>query len=81
MKNEIIIYQPAEQSLCLEVKVEDETVWLTQAQMAELFQTTRNNVTLHIANIFKEKELVEISVCKDSLLIASSVCPPLNMAL
>lgn len=49
------------------VKVEDETVWLTQAQMSELFQTTRNNVTLHISNIFKEGELAEQSVCKESL--------------
>jgi hypothetical protein len=39
--------------------------------MAELFQTTRNNVTLHISNIFQEKELNKISVCKDSLLTAS----------
>ncbi len=54
----------------IEVRVENETVWLTQAQMAELFQTTRNNITLHISNIFKEGELLEISVCKDSLLTA-----------
>jgi hypothetical protein len=46
-------------------------VWLTQQQMADLFLTTRNNVTLHIGNIFKEGELVETSVRKDSLLTAS----------
>ena len=50
--------------------MEDETVWLTQAQMVELFQTTRNNVTLYIFNIFKENELVGNSVSKDSLLTA-----------
>ena len=53
MKDEIIIYQPDEQSVRLEVRIEEDTVWLTQAQMAELFQTTRNNITLHISNIFK----------------------------
>ena len=68
--NEIIIYQPDEQSTMLEVRVEDETVWLTQAQMSELFLTTRNNITLHIGNIFRENELNELSVCKDSLLTA-----------
>ena len=71
MENQIILYKAEDKSTSLEVRVEDETVWLTQAQMAELFQTTRNNITLHIKNIFKEKELLENSVCKDSLLTAS----------
>jgi len=71
MKDEIIIYQPDEQSVRLEVRIEEDTVWLTQAQMAELFQTTRNNITLHISNIFKENELDENSVGKESLLTAS----------
>jgi hypothetical protein len=69
-KGEIIIYQPDDQSMRIEVRIEEETVWLTQMQMAELFQTTRNNVTLHISNIFKERELEQIAVCKDSLLTA-----------
>jgi hypothetical protein len=47
--------------------LEDETVWLTQGQMAELFQTTRNNITIHISHIFKEGELEKNVVCKDSL--------------
>lgn len=42
-------------------------VWLTQAQMTELFRTTRNNITMHICNIFKERELEEKSACKDYL--------------
>lgn len=46
-------------------------MWLTQAQMTVLFQTTRNNITLHIRNIFKEGELEETSVCKESLLTAA----------
>lgn len=70
MKNEIILYQP-DSTLSLDVRVENDTVWLTQAQMTELFQTTRNNITLHIRNIFKEGELEESSVCKESLLTAA----------
>ncbi len=69
-ENEIILYQP-DSTLSLDVRVENETVWLTQAQMTELFQTTRNNITLHIRNIFKEGELEESSVCKESLLTAA----------
>lgn len=69
-KAEIIVYQTNDKSMMFEVRIEDETVWLTQAQMAELFQTTRNNINLHISNIFKERELQKISVCKDSLLTA-----------
>ena len=68
-KGEIVMYQPDE-TIRLEVRVEDESVWLTQQQMAELFLTTRNNVTLHINNIFKEGELLESSVRKESLLTA-----------
>ena len=69
-KAKIIIYQPEDLITSFEVRIEEETVWLTQAQMADLFQTTRNNITIHIGNIFKEKELEEISVGKDSLLAA-----------
>jgi hypothetical protein len=50
--------------------IEDETVWLTQQQMADLFQTSRNNITIHISNVFKEGELEEFSVGKDFLLTA-----------
>lgn len=69
-ENEIILYQP-DSTLSLDVRVENDTVWLTQAQMTELFQTTRNNITLHIRNIFKEGELEVSSVCKESLLTAA----------
>ena len=65
-QNEIVLYQP-DSSLELEVLLEDETVWLSQPQMAELFQTTRNNVTMHISNVFKEGELEMEVVCKDFL--------------
>lgn len=68
MKNqgEIIVYQP-EKTLQLEVRMENETVWLTQAQMAELFETTPQNITLHIKNIYLEQELIADSTCKDFL--------------
>ena len=69
-KGEIVMYQPDE-TIRLEVRVENETVWLTQQQMAELFQTTRNNITLHIGNIFKEGELDDSIVRKESLLTAA----------
>ena len=69
-KGEIILYQP-DDNIRLEVRMEGDTVWLTQQQMAELFGTTRNNITLHIANIFKEGELARNSVCKDFLHTAS----------
>lgn len=57
---EIILYQPDE-TVRLEVRMEDETVWLTQAQIAELFERDRTVITKHINNVFKEKELEEKS--------------------
>ena len=65
-RGEIIMYQP-DSEVKLEVRLEDETVWLTQAQMAMLFQTTPQNVTIHIRSIYKEEELDKTSTCKDSL--------------
>lgn len=62
MENEIIIYQPDE-TIKLDVRFENETVWLTQAQMCELFQRERSVITKHISNIFKEGELNINSVC------------------
>ena len=67
--SEIILYQP-EETFKLEVRLEDETVWLTQQQMAELLQTTKQNISLHTSNIFKEKDLEKDSVVKDSLTTA-----------
>ncbi len=69
MKNEIIIYQPDIQSKKIEVKVEDESVWLTQAQMVELFDSTKQNISLHINNIFKENELDYFSTVKEYLTV------------
>lgn len=68
--NEIIIYTTDDGQVDIEVRLEDENVWLTQNSMAELFDTTRNNITMHIKNIFEEGELQENSVSKESLLTA-----------
>ncbi|MEA5128318.1 MAG: RhuM family protein [Proteiniphilum sp.] len=65
--SQIVFYQTQDGRTNLDVKLEDETVWLTQAQMSELFQTTPQNITLHIGNIYKEAELEQISTCKDFL--------------
>ena len=61
---EIIIYQTDDGSTHIDVKMEDETVWLTQQQMAELYQTSRTNVVEHIAHIYEEGELDENSTCR-----------------
>lgn len=64
---EILIYQTEDGQTKVDVKIENETVWLNQAQMAELFQTTSQNITLHIKNMYNEGELLEDSTCKESL--------------
>ncbi len=61
---EILIYQTEDGLTKLDVRMEDETVWLTQQQMAELFQTSRTNVVDHIKNIYEEGELDENSTCR-----------------
>ena len=57
--NEIVLFETEDRSITLSVPVEQETVWLTQEQMSELFETARSAIAYHIGNIFKEKELVE----------------------
>ncbi len=61
--SQIILYQTEDNQTRLQVRLDGETVWLTQAQMAELFQRERSVVTKHIRNIFEEGELVEKAVC------------------
>ena len=61
-ENEIIVYQP-DSSFSLEVRIKDETVWITRQQMADLFQRDRTVIGRHINNIFKEGELEESLVC------------------
>ena len=70
MNSQIIIYQSEDGKTRLEVRLENETVWLTQKLMAELFQTTKQNISLHLQNIFEEGELTEDSVVKKFLTTA-----------
>jgi|688.fasta_scaffold360741_2 hypothetical protein len=65
--NQVILYQDNSLSSSIEVLIEDETVWLTQLQMAILFNATKQNISLHINNIFKEGELEENSTVKEYL--------------
>ena len=65
--SEIILYQTEDGRTRIQCRFENETIWLTQAQMAELFQTTPQNVTTHLRAIFAEGELVEAATCKDYL--------------
>ncbi|MDQ1266780.1 MAG: hypothetical protein QG635_1932, partial [Bacteroidota bacterium] len=65
--SQIIIYQTEDGRTKLDVRMENETVWLSQKLMAELFQTTPQNITIHLKNIYDEGELNEISTCKDFL--------------
>lgn len=68
-KSEIILYQSDELPEHIEVKIEEDTVWLTQMQMASLFGQTKQNISLHINNCFKEGELVRASTVKESLTV------------
>jgi prophage maintenance system killer protein len=70
-KRELVIFETNDSAVKLEVPVENETVWLTQAQMAELFDTSKQNISLHINNCFKEGELEKDSVVKDFLTTAA----------
>lgn len=65
--NSVIMYTTEDGQTKIDVKHDNETVWLTQAQMAELFQTTPQNITMHISNVYTEGELEENSTCKDFL--------------
>ena len=66
-KGDLILYQTEDGKIRIEVRLQDETVWLTQKLMAELFQTTPQNITTHLKNIFHEGELDEQATCKDFL--------------
>ncbi|HEY6505823.1 MAG TPA: virulence protein RhuM/Fic/DOC family protein [Chitinophagaceae bacterium] len=68
--NQVEIYQTKDKQTQIEVRFEEETVWITQQQMADLFKQTKQNISLHINNCFKEKELNKKSVVKESLTTA-----------
>lgn len=67
--NNIVIYQLEDGKTKIDVKLEDETVWLSQQQMAELYDTTKQNISLHIKNIFDEEELDMDSTVKEFLTV------------
>jgi len=72
INNEIVIYKSEDQvDFQMPVRIEDETVWLTQLQMVKLFEGTKQNVSLHINNIFREGELNSTSVVKEYLTTAA----------
>jgi len=66
-QSEIILYQAEDGRTRIQCRFEEETLWLTQAQIADLFETTPQNVTLHLKGIFAEGELAEAATCKDYL--------------
>lgn len=68
-KSEIILFKTKDEKISISVHLEDETVWLTQEMIAQLFETTKQNVSLHILNIFEEKELDEKATVKDFLTV------------
>jgi prophage maintenance system killer protein len=69
--SDILLYQSPDGQIRLDVQLDHDTVWLTQAQMVELFTTTKQNISLHIRNLFREEELVEKAVVKESLTTAA----------
>jgi hypothetical protein len=69
MSGEIILYQTPDGQTVIETRLEQDTVWLTQKQMAELFQTTKQNISLHIKNCFQEGEISADATVKDFLTV------------
>ncbi len=67
INNNIVIYQTEDGVTQIEVRLENENVWLTQQQMADLYQTTRPNIVQHIRNIYEEGELEQVATCKNFL--------------
>ena len=70
-KGELIFYHAKDKTTKIEVRLENENVWLTQKKMAELFQTTPQNITIHLKNIINEGELQEDATCKNFLQVQS----------
>ena len=68
-ENKIVIYQTEDGQTQIDVRLENDTVWLTQGQMVDLFQTTKQNVSLHVRNVFKEGELDQSATVKDYLTV------------
>jgi hypothetical protein len=74
-RSEILIYQTPDNRTRIDVRLEEDTVWLTQGQMEDLFQTSKQNIGVHIKNIFQERELMELAVVKESFTTAKDGKP------
>ena len=70
-KGELILYQTEDGKTNIEVRLQDETVWMSQLAIAELFQSTKQNISLHLKNVFDEGELLEKRVVKEYLTTAA----------
>lgn len=68
-QSDLLMYRTEDGRIRLDVRIEDETVWLTQAAMAELYQTTVPNINAHIRNILEDRELVERATIKNYLIV------------
>jgi hypothetical protein len=69
MTSEIIFYQSEDGAVRLETRLENETLWLTQQQMAQLFQTSKQNISHHIRSIYEEGELIPEATVKNYLTV------------
>jgi hypothetical protein len=70
-QHELVIYSATDGNVKVSVRLQDNDVWLSQLRMAELFQTTTQNITQHIKNIYSEGELAENATCKDFLQVVN----------
>jgi len=77
-QSEILIYQKPNGNIKIDVRLEDETVWLTQKLMPELFQTTVPNINMHLKSIYEEGELEEKATIKDFLIVQKEGVRELN---
>ena len=80
-RSDILIYQTEDGATRIDVRLDDNSVWLTQAGMAELFQITPQNVTIHLRNIYKEGELSEPGTCKEYLQVRTEGIRPIQRKL
>ena len=76
IEKNILIYESKDGSVEVDVKVQNEDVWLSQELMAKLYDTTKQNISYHLGNIFKEGKLIKDSVVKEFLTTASDVKKP-----
>ena len=70
-QGQVLVYAAEDGRIKIDVRLENETVWLTQQHMADLFQTTKQNISLHLKNIFGDNELVREATVKEFLTVQS----------